>query len=145
MRPGGSAARGTRSTALALVCAGAWLLHAPPPLLAENAATPDDQPEPVILVRPADGAGMPGGDGSGAEVGLAWQPLRLQAVWYFVEVLALGPGKPREVFTGYTRQTELRLRLDDIGQYAWRVMAVNRSSARYRVSPWRSFTIGGGP
>ncbi len=56
-------------------------------------------------------------------------------------MIALGQDDPTEVFAGYTRQTDLHLRLDP-GQYAWRVLAVDRASARYGVSPWSSFTAG---
>ena len=83
---------------------------------------------------------MPSG-GRGTRVGLAWRGSRAPPLSYFVEVLATDPGEQREVFTGYTRHTELRVRLDGAGRYAWRVVAVSRASARYNVSPWRSFTI----
>lgn len=167
MTPGRRAACGPRSVGVALACAG-WLVVAPP-LLAEDAAVPDDEPGPVILVRPADGAavpggkggsggGGPGGGGSGgtllenalgtgqgnATVALAWRPARSGPLSYFVEVLALGPDEPREVFTGYTRQSDLRLHLD-AGQYVWRVLAVSRVQARYSVSPWWSFSTDGAP
>jgi len=129
---------------MALACA-AWVSLASS-LLAAAAAASDDEPGPASLVRPADGAVMPGrgtgGSGAGnATVAFFWHPSRSVSAWYFVEVLALGQADPREVFTGYTRQTELRLRLD-AGQYAWRVLAVSRASARYSVSPWWSFATG---
>lgn len=146
----GHAACGSRhSFGIALACA-AWLSLAPP-VRAEDAAAPDDGPGPVSLIGPVDGAAVPGGKGgaggSGAGnvmVAFSWHPSRSAPVWYFVEVLALGQDESREVFTGYTRQTGLRLRLD-AGQYVWRVLAVSRASARYGVSPWQSFTANGAP
>lgn len=148
MRLSGSAACGPcRASGLAL----AWLVLAwtapwlplAPSLHAEDtaAAAADDEPPPVTLVRPVDGVAVPGGR-RGARVGLAWRGSHAPPpISYFVEVLASGPGEVQEVFTGYTRQTELRVRLDGAGRYAWRVVAVSRASARYSVSPWRSFTV----
>lgn len=148
MKLDGSAGHGSRHVfGVALACT-AWL-SLMPPLLAEEAAVADDEPEPVSLIRPVDGATAPGrggvGEGGAGNVMIAfsWHPSRSASVWYFVEVLAVGQDEPREVFTGYTRQTGIRLRLD-AGQYAWRVLAVNRARARYSVSPWWSFTAEGG-
>lgn len=124
---------------MALACAAAWLSLAPP-LLAEDALAPDEELGPVALVRPPDGAAAPASRG-GAGVSLTWHPSRSASVAYFVEVIALSPDEPREVFTGYTRQPELRLRVDEPGQYVWRVLAVSRARARYSVSPWWSFTV----
>jgi hypothetical protein len=143
MRQGGPAIWAPRLTSglvassLLLAC----VALAPPPLHAQDTtAAVDDEPPPVTLVRPADGAAVPGSR-RGARVGLAWRGPRAPPLWYFVEVLASGPGEAREVFTGYTRQTELRVRLDGAGRYAWRVVAVSRERARYSVSPWRSFAV----
>ena len=157
MRPSGSAACGSRlvSGLAPAWLVLAWLSLAPslralslqaPALHAEDtaAAAVEDEPQPVTLVRPADGAAVPGG-GRGTWVGLTWQGSHTPPIWYFVEVLASAPGETQEVFTGYTRQTELRVRIDGAGRYAWRVVAVNRASARYSVSPWRSFTVEGAP
>ncbi len=144
MSPSGPASPGPRLAprlAGALVVAGICLA---PPLHAEDttAAAVGDAPAPVTLLRPANGASLPSGQ-RGAKVGLAWQRLHELPIWYFIEVLASGPGDAREVFTGYTRQAQLRVRLDGAGVYEWRVVAVNRTSAHYSVSPWRSFTVEG--
>ena len=117
-----------------------------PPLHAEDIAAMavGSEPAPVTLVRPTDKASVPGGR-HGTKVGLAWQRSHGSPIWYFVEVLESDPRAMREVFTGYTRQTALRVRLDGAGAYAWRVVAVNRASAHYSVTPWRSFTVKGVP
>ena len=148
MRPGGSATCGPRLTSglalawLVLAWAVPWLSLAPP-LHAQDTAAVEDEPPPVTLVRPADGAAVPGGR-RGTKVGLAWRGSHATPpIWYFVEVLASDSDEKREVFTGYTRQTELRVRLDGAGRYAWRVAAVSRAKARYSVSPWRSFIVEG--
>ena len=121
----------------------AWLFLAPS-LHAEDttAAAVGDAPATVTLLRPTDGVSLPSGR-RGTRVGLTWQRSHESLVWYFVEVLASGPGDGREVFSGYTRQAELRVRLDGAGLYEWRVVAVNRASTHYSVSPWRSFTVEG--
>lgn len=139
------ACRGDRSGSGALPCAlalalAAVLSLAPGARTAEQAAQ-DDVPEPVTLVHPADGTSVPAGRGSG--VALAWKPQRPVDAWYFVEVVELVSGEKKDAFTGYTRQTTLRVRLDDAGQYAWRVLTVNRASAHYSASPWASFTVSG--
>ena len=126
---------------LTLASVAAWLVLAPA-LRAEDAVVPGEEPEPVILLRPANGTAIPGGGRPGAGIALAWRPSRTQQALYFVEVIASGSGEPQEMFTAYTRQTELRVRLDDAGRYAWRVLAVNRASAHYSVSAWWSFTLG---
>ena len=131
--------QGILPRALALALA-AVLSLAPDALTAERIAQ-DDVPEPATLVHPADGTSVPTGRGSG--VALAWRPQGPVDVWYFVEVVELVSGEKKEAFTGYTRQTALRVRLDDAGQYEWRVLAVNRASAHYSASPWSFFTIGG--
>ncbi|MBV9747721.1 MAG: hypothetical protein JO157_02790, partial [Acetobacteraceae bacterium] len=123
----------------ALLLAGLVLA---PPLHAERAtaAAAADAPAPVALRRPADGASVSPGR-QGTKVDLTWQRSHGSPIWYFVEVVASGSGETREVFTGYTRQPDLRVPLDGAGSYAWRVVAVNRASAHYSVSPWRSFTV----
>ncbi len=140
MIPSGSPSCGWRLASSLVV---AWL-SLTPSLHAQDAAAAavGDAPAPVSLLRPADGASLPSGR-RGTRVGLTWQRSHGSPIWYFVEVLASGPGETREVFTGYTRQAELRVRLDGTGSYAWRVVAVNRASAHYSVSPWRSFTVEG--
>ena len=110
-----------------------------PTLLHAQDIAPASAPA-VTLVRPAEGAAVPAGKG-GTRIDLAWQPLAAAPVSYFVEVVVPGSGEPREVFTGYTNQAELHLRVDDAGRYAWRVLAVNRASAHYSVSPWWSFDV----
>jgi hypothetical protein len=131
---------GSLPRVLALALA-AMLPLAPGARTAEQ-TTQDAVPEPATLVYPTDGTSVPAGRENG--VALAWRPQRPADVWYFVEVVELVSSERKDAFTGYTRQTALRVRLDDAGQYAWRVLAVNRASAHYSVSPWSSFTVSGG-
>lgn len=140
MNPGRRAARLPRHPLGIVVACTAWLSLSPS-VRAEDRPSTDEEPEPVSLSHPADGEVLPAARAAAAVV-LSWRPSRAPSPWYFTEVLTLGRGDPSEVFAGYTRQTELRLRLGQ-GKYAWRVITVSRAGARYSASPWRSFSAGG--
>ncbi len=106
-----------------------------------QAATLGDAPGAVTLVQPADGATV-----AGKSVLLGWQAPAFPApLRYFVEVLALGPAPPQEVFGGYTAATAVTVPVDGAGRYAWRVLAVSRDPARYTTGAWATFQIGGTP
>lgn len=140
-RSGSARRRGVGVRAVVPALALVTMLALTPGARTAELIAQDGVPGPVTLIHPEDGASVPVSRGS--DIALAWRPQAPVNLWYFVEVVEVVSGERRDAFTGYTRQTALRVRLDDAGQYAWRVLAVNRASAHYSVSPWSSFTVGG--
>ncbi len=61
---------------------------------------------------------------------------------FYVQVLALDPPEPVQVFSGYTDQSALLAPLaPDHAEYAWRVYVVGGALRSYLPSPWVRFSI----
>ncbi len=103
----------------------------PPPL---EAAQP---------VAPANGAVVPALAGTPGRVELVWaSPAEPVPVRFFVQLLALDPIEPREVFAAYLDESATLATLDRVpGHYAWRVYAVGRSVGHYAASEWSQFQV----
>ncbi len=110
---------------------------------------PADVDRPIAAaqpVAPADGdvvpdvAGVPGGTGM---VELVWiSPAQPVPVRFFVQLLALDPIQPREVFATYLDESATLAALDRVpGRYAWRVYAVGRNRGHYAASEWNQFQV----
>lgn len=85
-------------------------------------------------------AGAPGAVGM---VELVWaSPAQPVPVRFFVQLLALDPIEPREVFATYLDETATLATLDRVpGRYAWRVYAVGRNLGHYAASEWNQFQV----
>ena len=110
---------------------------------------PADSARPIEAAQPAtpmDGdvipmlAGAPGGAGT---VELVWiSPAQPVPVRFFVQLLALDPIEPREVFATYLDETATLATLGRVpGRYAWRVYAVGRNVGHYAASEWNQFQV----
>lgn len=100
-------------------------------------------PGPIF---PADGAVLPPrGDPVQAE--LVWTlPAQRAPVRFFVEVVAVADGTPREVFAGYTDTSAVLVTLDSRSRdYAWRVYTVTPGGPDYAASGWSRFRVGAEP
>ena len=98
------------------------------------------------LVTPGDGdviSAVAGAPGSAGVVELVWvSPAQSVPVRFFVQLLALDPIEPREVFATYLDETATLATLDRVpGRYAWRVYAVGRNLAHYAASEWNQFQV----
>jgi hypothetical protein len=82
-------------------------------------------------------------DGSPPGVKLAWSiPREPGPVRFFVEVVAIEQGGPREVFAAYVDQPPVEVALaDGTAQYAWRIYTVGRDVAAYALSGWERFSL----
>ena len=97
---------------------------------------------PVSLTAPADGSTIRD-DGGSSSVELAWSvPREPVPVRFFVEVVAIQRGGPREIFAGYADRPPVDVALER-GQteYAWRVYAVGLHVAAYALSGWARFSL----
>ena len=102
--------------------------------------------EAAKLAAPADGdvihvvASAPGTAGM---VELVWvSPAQPVPVRFFVQLLALDPIEPREVFATTLDETATLATLDRVpGRYAWRVYAVGRNLGHYAASEWNQFQV----
>ena len=97
-------------------------------------------------VAPMDGDVLPvltGASGTAGVVELVWvSPPQPVQVRFFVQLLALDPIEPREVFATYLDETATLATLDRVpGRYAWRVYAVGRNVAHYAASEWNQFQV----
>lgn len=108
--------------------------------LATDAARPL---EAVLLVTPADGDVIPAMAGTPGTVELVWvSPAQPVPVRFFVQLLALDPVAPHEVFATYLDETATLAMLDRVpGRYAWRVYAIGRNLGHYAPSEWSLFQI----
>jgi len=115
----------------------------PRPPSPADAARSLEAAQPLV---PADGevipvvAGVPGAAGM---VELVWtSPAQPVPVRFFVQLLALDPIEPREVFATYLDETATLATLDRVpGRYAWRVYAVGRNLGHYAASEWNQFQV----
>jgi len=107
-------------------------------------ACPAAEPEllPVRPTTPADRA-MIVAETDPLEVRLAWiTPREPVPVRFFVEVVAIGDGGPREVFAAYVDQPPVDVALaGGTADYAWRVYTVGRDVAAYALSGWERFSL----
>jgi hypothetical protein len=109
-------------------------------LLALTAAAPALLP--VTPLSPDDGATITA-QGKPVELRLTWSaPSQPIAARFFVEVIALGQGAPREVFASYVGQSSVVVVLQaEPADYAWRVDTVGKDDATYALGPWRRFAV----
>ena len=97
-------------------------------------------------VAPADGEiipALPNVPGTAGMVELVWvSPAQPVPVRFFVQLLALDPIEPREVFATYLDETATLATLDRVpGRYAWRVYVVGRNLGHYAASEWNQFQV----
>jgi hypothetical protein len=127
----------SRLAPILLALAGA----AAPPAPAHPAGA---EPEllPVRPTEPANGAVI-GAETDPLKVKLAWSiPQEPVPVRFFVEVLAIGQDRPREVFAAYVDQPPVDVALAPVtADYAWRVYTVGRDVAAYALSGWERFSL----
>ena len=110
---------------------------------------PMDVARPIEAAQPAapmNGDVLPalaGAPGTAGVVELVWvSPAQSVPVRFFVQLLALDPIEPREVFATYLDETATLATLDRVpGRYAWRVYAVGRNVAHYAASEWSQFQV----
>ena len=110
---------------------------------------PTDSAHPIKAaqpVAPTDGEVIPvlaGAPGAAGMVELVWvSPAQPVPVRFFVQLLALDPIEPREVFATYLDETATLATLDRVpGRYAWRVYAVGRNLGHYAASEWNQFQV----
>ncbi len=104
------------------------------PVEAAKPATPMDGDVISVMAGSSDVAG---------KVELVWiSPAQPVPVRFFVQLLALDPVEPREVFATYLDETATLARLDRVpGRYAWRVYAVGRNVGHYAASGWNQFQV----
>jgi hypothetical protein len=97
---------------------------------------------PVSLTAPADGSAIRD-DGGSSGVELAWSaPREPVPVRFFVEVVAIEPGGPREIFAGYVDRPPVDVALErGQAEYAWRVYTVGLHVAAYALSGWDRFSL----
>ena len=108
-----------------------------------DAARPIEAAQPVA---PMDGdvlPVLPGAPGTAGVVEVVWvSPAQPVQVRFFVQLLALDPIEPREVFATFLDETAILATLDRVpGRYAWRVYAVGRNVAHYAASEWNQFQV----
>lgn len=108
-----------------------------------DAASPLEAAQPVT---PADGDVIPvvaGAPNAAGMVELVWvSPAQPAPVRFFVQLLALDPVEPREVFATYLDETATLATVDRVpGRYAWRVYAVGRTLGHYAPSEWNEFQV----
>jgi len=107
---------------------------------------PADAAHPIEAVQPlapTDGEAIPAIVGAAGLVELVWaSPAQSVPVRFFVQLLALDPIEPREVFATYLDETATLATLDRVpGRYAWRVYAVGRNLGHYAASEWNQFQV----
>lgn len=97
---------------------------------------------PARPIAPADHAVI-AAEVDPLEVRLAWAiPREPMPVRFFVEVVAIGEGRPREVFAAYVDQPSVNIALAaGTANYAWRVYTVGRDVAAYALSGWERFSL----
>ncbi len=127
----------SRLTPIVLALAGAAVPAAP--------VYPAGSAPELLAARPtapANGAVI-GAEGDPLEVKLAWTiPREPVPVRFFVEVVAIEPGGPREVFAAYVDQPPVDVTLaGGTAEYAWRVFTVGRDVAAYALSGWERFSL----
>ena len=115
----------------------------PRPPVPADAGRPIEAAQPVA---PADGDVVPAvasAPGAAPMVELVWvSPAQPVPVRFFVQLLALDPIEPREVFATYLDETATLATLDQVpGRYAWRVYAVGRNLGHYAASEWNQFEV----
>lgn len=95
---------------------------------------------PVIPTDPDNARVLAGGD---VPVVLVWSaPAQPTPARFFVEVVTLEPSGPREVVGRYVDVSATQVSLPAASaSYAWRVLSVGVSPARYTVGPWRGFMV----
>lgn len=100
----------------------------------------DDALIPAKPAVPADGGHVV--RRGPVSIELAWvAPANPVPVRFFVELVVLGSGEPREAFTAYLEQSASLVPLSRVpGRYAWRVYTVDRDGKHYAVSPWSRFS-----
>ncbi len=108
--------------------------------------TPADAARPLEAARPVtpvDGDVIPVLAGAPGTVELVWtSPAQPVPVRFFVQLMALDPVEPHEVFATYLDETATLAMLDRVpGRYAWRVYAVGRNLGRYAPSEWSQFQV----
>lgn len=126
----------SRLAPILLALAGVGL----PPAPARPAADPELVP--VRPTAPANGAVI-AAETDPLEIKLAWTiPREPVPVRFFVEVVAIGEGKPRELFAAYVDRPPVDLALAaGTADYAWRVYTVGRDVAAYALSDWQRFSL----
>jgi len=110
---------------------------------------PADAARPLAAARPVaptDGEVIPvltGPPGAAGMVELVWaSPAQPVPMRFFVQLLALDPIEPQEVFATYLDETATLATLDRVpGRYAWRVYAVGRNLGHYAASEWSQFQV----
>jgi hypothetical protein len=115
----------------------------PRPPAPADAARPLEAAQPVA---PANGDVIPtlaGAPGVAGTVELVWiSPAQPVPVRFFVQLMALDPVEPHEVFATYLDETATLATLDRVpGRYAWRVYAVGRNLGHYAPSEWNQFQV----
>jgi hypothetical protein len=100
---------------------------------------------PVNPAEPRNGARIDAA-ATPVDVTLTWTvPPEPMDVQFFVEVMALQPNGPHEVFASYVDHSPVVVTLSD-GEmdYAWRVYTVGRDAAEYALGSWRRFSVRNG-
>lgn len=115
----------------------------PHPPASLDAVRPIEAAQPAA---PTDGDVIPvlaGAPGTTGMVELVWvSPAQPVPVRFFVQLLALDPIEPREVFATYLDETATLATLSRVpGRYAWRVYTVGRNVAHYAASEWNEFQV----
>jgi hypothetical protein len=97
---------------------------------------------PVRPAEPQNGATIDAAD-TPINVTLAWTvPAEPTGVQFFVEVMALQPNGPHEVFASYADHSPVVVTLSGTEMdYAWRVYTVGRDVAGYALGAWRRFSV----
>lgn len=108
--------------------------------------SPSDTARPLAaasLLTPADGDVVPVPAGAAGTVELVWtSPAQPVPVRFFVQLLALDPVEPHEVFATYLDESATLATLDGVpGRYAWRVYVVGRNLGHYAPSAWNEFQV----
>jgi hypothetical protein len=112
---------------------------------AQAVASPGPTLLPVSPAEPRNGATIDAA-ATPINVTLSWTvPPEPVAVQFFVEVMALQPNGPHEVFASYVYDSPVVVTLSGAEMdYAWRVYTVGRDVAEYALGAWQRFSVRNG-
>lgn len=125
---------------------GLMVVASPAAVHAAHALTPSAPTLlPVSQAEPRNGATIHAA-ATPINVTLSWTvPPEPVAVQFFVEVTALQPNGPHEVFASYVHNSPVVVTLSGAEMdYAWRVYTVGRDVAEYALGAWRRFSVRNG-
>jgi hypothetical protein len=132
--------------------ADAWYRAAAAGLPAAAARVRPARPERVAVSTGALAPATLAAPSNGTTLAAREEPTTVELVWtapaanvpvqFFVEVVALEPSGPRELFAGYHDTSAMLLNLKRVsGNYAWRVSAVSPEAAQYSTGEWSRFAV----